>query len=72
MGFEKRKIVKALCETESLDNALDLLTRETMSSKTQRAENIIGRNPDEILEIKMQDKQKSVKDHDDFVCLGTF
>ena len=56
MGFEKRKIVKALCETESLDNASDLLTRETMSSKTQRAEDILGRNPDEILEIKMQDK----------------
>ena len=57
MGFEKRKIVKALCETESLDNALDLLTRETMFSKTQRAEDILERNPDKILEIKMQDKK---------------
>ena len=27
MGFEKRQVAKALCETESLDNALDLLTR---------------------------------------------
>ena len=72
MGFEKRKIVKALCETESLDNALDLLTRETMSSKTQRAKDTLGRNPDEIVEITMQDEQISIKDQDDFVYLGTF
>ena len=43
-----------------------------MSPKTQRVEDILGTNPDEILEIKIQDKKKSVEDQDNFVYLGTF
>ena len=43
-----------------------------MSSKTQRAKDILGRNPDEIVETTMQDEQISIKDQDDFIYLGTF
>lgn len=41
MGFEKRKVAKALCETESLDIALDLLTKETIDSNKQKAEDVL-------------------------------
>ena len=57
MGFEKRKIAKALCETESFEIALDLLTKETMANNKQKDEDVLEKSPDEIVEIKINDKK---------------
>ena len=59
MGIEKRKVAKALCETESLEIALVLLTKETMAINKQKAEDVLEKIQDEIVEIKISHKKKS-------------
>lgn len=41
MGLEKRTVSKALCETESLEITLDLLTKETIVLNKQKAEGVL-------------------------------